>query len=169
MHSNSKDNSYQKYGLLHVALQDLRKSAFFAGNLLDQGWHFEPWETDWQSYLHQSAYVTSLVVSYCRPFTECRGWPKFPKKMLRVLTQEQKIFHQRLLDLRNDVYAHSDVSARKIKPIIFKNKPTATEVLPPMRFDKNDLVSIRELIGTINVEIQKELESLSLSVAEEKT
>ena len=38
-----------------------------------------------------------------------------------------------------------------------------------MRFDKNDLVSILELIGTVNIEIQKELESLSLSVAEKKT
>ncbi|MFP3350247.1 hypothetical protein R0K04_02385 [Pseudoalteromonas sp. SIMBA_153] len=46
MHSNSKDNSYQDYGLLHVAPQDLSQSAFFAGNLLDQGWHLEPWETD---------------------------------------------------------------------------------------------------------------------------
>ncbi|MFP3350246.1 hypothetical protein R0K04_02380 [Pseudoalteromonas sp. SIMBA_153] len=37
-----------------------------------------------------------------------------------------------------------------------------------MRFDKRDLVSILELIGTVNIEIQKELESLSLSVAEKK-
>eukprot|EP00493_Phyllostaurus_siculus_P003334 UN03349 len=42
------------------------------------------------------------------------------KKLQRVLIQKLKILHQSLLNLRNDVYANSDVSARDIKPIIFK-------------------------------------------------
>lgn len=166
MSQSPKRNDRETYQLLHVAQQDLSQAAFFADHLLTQCWHFEPWETTWREYLHQSAYVTAMVVAYGRPFTESRGWPKFPTRILKVLDQDQKKVHERLLALRNEVYAHTDVSARKVRPIIFNGKPTAVEVLPPMRFDAEELRSIRQLVSTISHAIQAKLQELSVFVAD---
>ncbi|WP_022943176.1 hypothetical protein [Psychromonas hadalis] len=158
---HSKNNSHQTYELLHVSQQDLSNAAFFAEHLLSQGWHYEPWEIDWRMYLHQSAYVTSMVVAYCRPFAISRGNPKFPSKLLRVLDSEQKQLHERLLKLRHQVYAHSEIALRKVRPVVFEGKPSATEVLPAMRFDRNELILIRQMITVISIEVQGKLESLS--------
>ncbi len=166
MSSALKNNAHQTYQILHVAQLDLSQAAFFADHLITQGWHFETWETNWRTYLHQSAYVTAMVVAYSRPFTESRGWPKFPTRLLQ-LDPDKKKLHKRLLDLRNQVYAHTDVAARKIRPIVFKGKPTAIEVLPPMRFTNEEISAIRQLIVTISHAIQAKLQELSTIVAEQ--
>ncbi len=154
----------QTYQVLHVAQQDLSQAAFFCNHLQQQGWTREPWEGTWQTYLHQSAYVTAMVVAYCRPFAVSKGWPKFPMRLVRLDT-EGKAMHHRLLDLRHAVYAHSDVAARAIRPITFNARPTAIEALPPMRFSAEELQSIRRIIHSISVNIQARLEQLSPSVA----
>ena len=157
--------SLATYQLLHVAQQDLSQAAFFADHLRRQGWHAEPWEVSWQDYLHQGAYMTSMVVAYARPFTESRGWPKFPSRLLR-LDQEQKLLHKRLLQLRNEIYAHTDVAARKIRPIVFEGKPSAIEVLPPMRMSPSELLAVRKLIFGIGEAVNIRLEELAKLVGE---
>lgn len=164
--SHAQKNALQTYQLLYVAQLDLSQAAFFADYLLTQGWHFEPWEVNWKKYLHQGAYVTSMVVAYSRPFTESRGWPKFPKKILRVLSPKEKDLHNRLLTLRNEVYAHSDIESRKIRPITIGGKPSAFEVLPPMRFNSTELAEIRVMIRTISLAIKEKVDELSATVAE---
>ncbi|ORE84963.1 hypothetical protein ATO7_16444 [Oceanococcus atlanticus] len=164
---SAKDNSHETFQLLYVAQLDLSHAAFFADQLRVKGWHFEPWEVHWKKYLHQAAYVTSLVVSYGRPFTESRSWAKFPKRILRGLNQQQKELHGRLLTLRNEVYAHTDVQARKIRPITIEGKPSAIEVLPSMRFSDTELQEIRELIHVISFGVNERLEELSKNVAEQ--
>lgn len=154
------------YQLLHVAQQDLSQAAFFADHLRQQGWHAEPWEGSWQDYLHQGAYMTAMVVAYARPFTGSRGWPKFPARLLR-LDAEQKLLHERLLQLRNELYAHSDVAARRARPIMFKGKPNAIEALPPMRMSATELLAVRKLILTISQGVNARLEELSRDVGEQ--
>ena len=126
-------NAKQTYALFYAGQQDLDQAAFYANHLQSKGWYLEPWEGSWQNYLHQAAYVTSMVICYGRPFTESRGWPKFPKRILRVLITEQKQLHRHLLDLRNGVYAHTDVAARKNRPITLGEHPSAIEVIPPLK------------------------------------
>lgn len=154
----------QTYQLLHVAQQDLSQAAFFCDHLLHKGWTREPWEGTWQTYLHQSAYVTAMVVAYCRPFTVSKGWPKFPTRLVR-LNPEEKALHDRLLDLRNEVYAHTDVASRAVRPITLNSRPTAVEVLPPMRFSVEELTAIRRIIRSTSLNIQAKLEDLSPSLA----
>lgn len=166
MPSGTKENRLPTYQLLHVALQDLRQAAFFADHLLTRGWHFEPWEAHWRTYNHQTAYMTAMVVAYCRPFTPSRGWPKFPAKLLR-LDAAQKQMHARLLDLRNEVYAHSDVESRKIRPIRFKGYPTAIERLPAMCLPPEEVRQVRQTIGVIVNAIQVKLHELSKSVTKQ--
>lgn len=160
MPSEAKSNELKTYQLLHIALLDLSQAAFFTDHLLTENWCAEPWEVSWQQYLHQAAYVTAMVVAYSRPFTDSRGWPKFPGRLLRSLNETQRNMHARLMSLRNEVYAHSDIAARKIRPITIDGTPTATEALPPMRFDASELRQVRETIRAISlaiVEKQREL------------
>ena len=51
------------YEVLYVAQEDLAQATYFASHLLKKGWHFEPWERRWTTYMQQSAYTTALVVA----------------------------------------------------------------------------------------------------------
>jgi hypothetical protein len=160
-------NLLETYQLLHVAQQDLSQSAFFADHLLNKGWHFEPWEVAWQTYLHQGAYMTAMVIAYSRPFTESRGFSKFPNKLLQLDSKEKEL-HKRILDLRNEIYAHADVASRKIRPIIFNGSPNAIEALPPMSMSQSDMLEIRCLISKISISVKNRILELSELVAEKR-
>ncbi|WP_145927220.1 hypothetical protein [Jeongeupia sp. USM3] len=155
------------YQILYVSQQDLSQAAFFAQHLLDKALHFEPWEARWQSYLHQGAYMTAMVVAYGRPFTESRGYPRFPAKLLQNLTPEEKDLHSSLLSLRNKIYAHTDLIERKVRPIFFNDKPSAIEALPPMRMSASELKSVRLPISKISHSINAKLHELVPEVREE--
>jgi hypothetical protein len=55
---------------------------------------------------------TALVVAYARPFVSSRGVSvaerAVPGSLLRVLTSDERHFHDALIDLRNKEVAHSD-------------------------------------------------------------
>ena len=159
-------NALLTYQVLYVAQQDLSQAAFFAQHLLDKGWHYEPWEVRWQTYLHQGAYMTSMVVAYSRSFTESRGFPKFPTRLLQSLTAEDRVLHKRLLGLRNGIYAHTDVEARKVRPFVHEGRPNAIEVLPPMRMTSADLQHVRALISKISHAVIAKLHELAPEVGE---
>jgi hypothetical protein len=55
-------------------------------------------------------FETTLVVSYARPFTQSRGEPSpLTMKMVDLkLSPESKALHDRLMNMRNQIMAHSD-------------------------------------------------------------
>jgi hypothetical protein len=67
--------------------------------------------------------VTTLardaVVSYCRPFTSCRGVVCRKHKLVpeRHVPDSERDFHQELMSYRDRVFAHSDL--RPLKPELF--------------------------------------------------
>lgn len=154
------------YQRLYVAQDDLRQAAYFAEYLLKKGWHFQPWEKRWTTYMQQSAFTTALVVAYARPFTESRGWPKLPKRLV-TYTAEQKMLHQRVLALRNEVYAHTDVAKRQVRPVAILGKPSAIEALPPMRFTKNEIATLSGMISATYNAIDARLAELIPSIQDE--
>lgn len=143
----AKSRDRQLYAVLHVAEEDLRQAAYFATYLLKRGWHFEPWERRWTVYMQQAAFTTALATAYSRPFTEARGRPKVPNRLLRQFTNEQRNLHKRVLKLRNLVYAHSDVGSRSVRPILIANYPTAIAVMPPMRFTREEVLELQSMIS----------------------
>lgn len=155
-----RNNHLATFRLLYASRLDLSHAAFYADCLRENGLCYEPWEVAWHDYLHQGAYVTALVISYCRPFTESRGRLRFPKKILRVLNDEQKAMHHKLLDLRNNVYAHTDLALRNIRPISFEGKKHVSQIIPPMLFDVDELITIRVLIRVISLEINDRIDDL---------
>jgi hypothetical protein len=55
-------------------------------------------------------YETTLIVAYSRPFSQSRGAvsPLTLKMVNLKLTKERKALHDRLLEMRNKIMAHSD-------------------------------------------------------------
>lgn len=162
-----KRQDRQLYALLHVAEEDLRQASFFASHILKKGWHFEAWERRWTVYMQQAAFTTSLATAYSRPFIESRGWPKFPRRLLGSFTTEQRNLHNKVLKLRNLIYAHSDVGGRFIRPINLKGYPAAIEALPPMRFTREELMDVQVMISIVLESISVRKHELIVSVDDE--
>ena len=145
MHSTPSARDRALYERLYVARDDLRHASSFAAHLLKKGWHFDPWERRGSTYMQQSAYTTALVVTYARPFTESRGWPKFPKR-LAPYDDEQKSLHRKILILRNEVYAHSDVARQQVRPYKILGSASAIVMQPSMKLTKKETEALMEMI-----------------------
>ena len=154
------------YALLWVAREDLSQAAYFAEHLLKKGWHFYPWQRRWATYMQQSAYTTATVVAYSRTFTESRGWPKFPKRLVPY-DAAQKELHRKVLTLRNELYAHSHIPKWNIRPIKLNGHPTAIESMPFMRLEPHEAELLIEMIGVVGAGIRIRLGELIDTVADE--
>jgi hypothetical protein len=154
----------KQYAVLHVALEDLRQASFFAKHLQKKRWHRDPWEGRWPTYMHQSSYTTSLVVSYSRPFTPTRQGFKFPQKLLRVYNEEDVGLHWKILTLRNTVYAHTDLDLRSIRPIKIGKHTSAIEYLPPMKLFESEVIQILNMIQSISIKIIESMSALEHSI-----
>jgi len=165
--ADAKAQEQQLYALLHVAEEDLRQAHFFAAHILKKGWHFEPWEKRWSLYMQQAAFTTALATAYSRPFTEVRGWSKFPTRLLKAFDTEQQKLHKHILKLRSQIYAHSDVGSRFIRPLSLEGYPTAIESLPPMKFTREEIVTLQSMIAIAQESISARKHELIESVAGE--
>jgi len=91
-------------------------------------------------------YETTLVVSYCRPFSESIGdFPRLSYRTLGIkLSPFVKALHDDLVDKRNKLFAHSDVgSVEYARPVVIhdrdaKGRPFTT--LFPPRFQEGTLL-----------------------------
>ena len=55
----------------------------------------------------QSAFICALATAYARPFTKSKGWPDFPLELRQFDSREMKL-HERMVELRHTIFAHSD-------------------------------------------------------------
>lgn len=61
--------------------------------------------------IQRDALMTALIVGYGRPFSDNRRGDvssRLPDRFLDGLTPEQRSLHERILELRNQEFAHSD-------------------------------------------------------------
>ena len=82
-------------------------------------------------------YEDAAVIAYGRAFTQAKGMPGLKMKLLKLKpTGQQKALHERLLDRRQKVVAHSDVDRQRI---LFKTErleaTNTTVMLPHIDFD----------------------------------
>jgi len=101
------DEDLRTYGKLDAAIQDLASASSYGAFILKKGWKAKPWSRG-STYLQQSAFVTAMIVSYCRAFTRSEGWPRLPKEFLDVYSADESHLHTQILDRRHKLYAHSD-------------------------------------------------------------
>jgi hypothetical protein len=101
-----------------IDLSDFKQAKEFAGHILKRKWQNDINETPVQSLEHR-AFNTSLIVSYARPFHNNKNFKGEPESCLRkqvaeVLNENEIELHDRILRLRDNVYAHSNASAHRL-------------------------------------------------------
>ncbi|MEN3165644.1 hypothetical protein WI697_26650 [Tistrella mobilis] len=102
------DEDMRLYRRLDVACGDLCDAMSFGAFILKKGWKAKPWSRG-STYLQQSAFVTSMIVSYGRAFSEGRGRGYLTEEMRESFDSDEVTLHQRLIKDRNKLYAHSDL------------------------------------------------------------
>ncbi len=125
------------YTKLYASADDLRLARQWAQHIQKKRYFHKPWARG-KVYLRQSAYVTALVVAYGRVFAPGRGGYNFPKRLVPYDDAERKL-HERLLDLRHKVHAHSDLDKWNVRPWSIDGFSTAIVGQPTHLIDEADL------------------------------
>jgi hypothetical protein len=147
------------YKRLCISGEDLQMAAQFAAFILKKGWHFSPWERRGTIYLQQSAFTSSLIVFYSRPFTRSIRLPDFPKRLLKYSSTENEL-HNAIIQLRHKVYAHSDDASYKVQPFSVNGYATAILGAPFFKLSKSEVEMLQHMIGKTMKEIHSELSKL---------
>ncbi|KRE08899.1 hypothetical protein ASE61_04955 [Bosea sp. Root670] len=141
------------------SLGDL-KLALSAANFLSE---CEPGEKISKVDLRRfKSYETTLVVAYARPFSASRGTDRIPPLSLKMtgakLTVEQRALHDRIIELRNKAFAHSDGDMMRmlVRPIEVDGKEEGdTITLVQTVFDEGleflgmELLDVIELMNAV--------------------
>jgi hypothetical protein len=125
----------------------------------EKKWHYQPWEKRGSIYFQQSVYTTALVISYGRPFTRGAGWPALPKR-LQAYTEAERKLHERLLRLRNKIYAHSDSDSYSIIPYINRSFTTDIVKVPTLKLDADETNQFIEMTEKIMASIEERMQQL---------
>lgn len=153
------------YERLYSARMDLGQAMKFADFLLKKGWHFAPYERRGTIYCQQAAFVTAFIIAYGRAFTEARGRPSL-RSLRNALTEPEKRFHDTLLSLRNQAYAHSDAAAVHLRTIPMDGgAPLVIEGLPFFRLRKFELEAALFVIAKLLRQIIEQMQRLGPAVS----
>lgn len=159
MTSSAATDPQKLFTRLYVSLEDLRHASSFAGYLLKKGLHFDPWERRWPTYVLQSAFTSSLIIFYSRPFTKSFGLPDFPANLL-YYSKPETALHRKVLELRHQGYAHSDGSRYRIKPVRILGRASAVVGAPFFKLTRSQTERLQRMIGKTMAAIEHELEPL---------
>ncbi|RVH23021.1 hypothetical protein [Sinorhizobium meliloti] len=138
----------RQYDKLRISCMDIAHALQCARFLIKKGWHSFEWERRGSIYLQQSAFTTSLIVSYARPFTPARSLPGLPSRLIKW-TEEEKALHDKIMSLRNEVYAHSDGTSYSFQPWQSEDFATIIERWPHRRLSKDDTLAFEAMAERI--------------------
>lgn len=143
----------KQFERLFASAHDFAQANFCARHLLKKGWHSMPGERRGTIYAQQTAFVTNLVVAYARPFTESKGWPAFPSKLV-TFDPPQRDMHDRLLKWRHQIFAHSDSQHFSFTPFDGGSFKTTIEQVPFAVLSAEETARVegmtRQLLKTTN-------------------
>ena len=111
------DNHF-RLSRLNMFLFDFNDARRFAQYILKRKWPRVMNSKSGSGLVHL-AFNTSLIISYSRPFHKSREGAGLPRARLNpdvaVLNDAERAFHQRVLDNRDQAYAHSDAIEHEIE------------------------------------------------------
>jgi hypothetical protein len=147
------------YSKLAVSGFDIGFARYCASVILKKGWHDEPWKRRGTIYQQQAAFTTALVTAYGRPFTQSKGWPSFPLKLIAYNAQEEAL-HKRLIQLRHTVYAHSDSASYSIRP--WRSGEFSTDIVgaPALRITAAEAKLFMRMTSKLLASINLRMEAL---------
>jgi hypothetical protein len=101
--ANLSERGKALYEKLHVSRDDIEIARSCARYIKRKGWH-------------TCSFLRRGTVPYARPFASGRGNIDLPKRLTADYGSDQKILHERLLQLRHTEYAHLDASRYRVTP-----------------------------------------------------
>lgn len=104
------------YSKLHASHEDIGIARNCANFIQKKAWHSFAIARRGSIPIQQISFTTTMIVAYARPFSPGRSKSNFPQRLLQYQPEERAL-HQRLLRLRNEEYAHSDMSSYKVTPL----------------------------------------------------
>jgi hypothetical protein len=102
------------YAKLSISRGDISTARSCAAFLKKKGWYTHPFLRRGSIWIQQISFTTTMIVAYTRPFSAGRGNFHFPTRLLQYWPPELTL-HDRLLALRNEVYAHSDANRHNVR------------------------------------------------------
>ncbi len=138
--------------------------------LADQDWEHADFALDHvnnstDEFIRHSL-IMDAVVSYMRPFCKCKGVHQSYFRNRTFVPKEYRDLHEKMLFFRHQVFAHTDITARRPKVARFKTTDgfrygmgfqglRASEFVPLIPRIKKLLQSIREKNANDILEIQE--------------
>ncbi|MBC9883703.1 hypothetical protein G8O24_41205 [Bradyrhizobium sp. INPA01-394B] len=148
------------YEKLYASANDIGTATACAQYILKKGWHGYSFTRRGSVPIQQTAFTTTLIVAYARPFAAGRGNIDFPKRLLQY-DDKEAAFHQRLLKLRNQEYAHSDASTISVKPL--KGVIRSIQSIRDLRFVPAELKLFLGMTAGLFSRIHERMEEIRLS------
>jgi hypothetical protein len=128
-------------------LIDFKQARKFARFILEKQLHAKK-QTDYVQLLH-SAFDTSLILSYCRPFTSNKNRPgedpSSLKRVTEVLNEDEAKLHDLIWERRNQVYAHTQASAHLFEGMDYDRSLMFMKVVP--RLNKAETIMLKGMIN----------------------
>jgi hypothetical protein len=154
-----KSDEQRLYSRLYVSQVDLSSARYCLDFIMKKGWHFAAGEKRGSIYEQQTAFTTSFIVAYSRPFNTSRGWPKFPHALM-PFDQTESNLHKDIINRRNSIFAHSDSKNYSVRP--WRAGVLATDILsvPIFRITADEGKALRKMIGKLQLSISVKLKEM---------
>jgi len=115
---NEKAPEQFRLSRLNIFLFDFNQARQFSGYILRRKLHAVKNPHAMAKLVH-SAFNTSLIVSYSRPFHQSNNTAglrvSLREAVQAVLSGDEIALHRRVIDMRDQTFAHSDAAAHEIK------------------------------------------------------
>lgn len=109
------------------------------------------------------SYHDAAVISYCRPFTQSKGLPTLSFKSIGIKpSPEERALHERLMEYRNKVVAHTDVDRMSLVVTSSRIWEGARYVMPHV-FEEVGFEFLEDL-GTLDELLQRIMTPLATFV-----
>jgi hypothetical protein len=111
----------------------------------------------------QNALNIAVVISYARNFKKNRGFIKIDginAELIKSFTDAEKELHKKIIDWRDQEYAHSDASQNDIQ--IYGASSYSRKVVRQL-FEKVQLDLLKLMVNKIREQIEAQIRSLSKS------
>lgn len=128
-------------------LSDFKEAQRFATFILEKKLHDKK-QTDYVKLLH-SAFNTSLIISYCRPFTRNENRPGEASSTLSpvvniALNEDEITLHKMIRERRNQVHAHTQAGPRLIGGMDYERDFFFMRVVAPL--SKSEIRTLQKII-----------------------
>ncbi len=159
MYIDLTDEEKKRYERRYVSRVDWGQAHFCLGMLLKKGWHSQEMERRGTAYYQQAAYTTAFAVAYARPFNHGNDWDKLRPEDY-VANEAQAACHRRIIDLRNQIFAHSDRRHFSVRPWRSGEFQTDIVRLPALRVTRDDAQLLEEMLTRYLERAENELRAI---------